>query len=410
MRPITNNRHFDYLAGSQNVNAMHTHQKSLFQLPEDVHYLNCAYLSPQLRSVEAAGMLAIASKNLPFHVQTTDFFEPAKKLRANFAQLIQTHEPERIAIIPSASYGIANVANNVHLKPGENIIMVEDQFPSNVYSWQRLVETSGAELRIIKAPASSHRSEAWNEAILQAIDDQTRLVAMANIHWADGTLFDLMAIRQRTREVGALLVLDGTQSVGALPIDVSVLQPDALICAGYKWLLGPYSLGLAYYGPTFDEGIPIEENWINRLHSYDFKNLVNYQPAYEPGAARYSVGEQSNFVLVPMLNAALEQLLDWGIENIQTYTKNLSEKPLETLQELGCKVEPLAHRCGHLFGIRIQEAHFDFQKLHESLAAQKVYVSLRGSAIRVSPHVYNDAADFEQLIHCFKQARKQVFV
>lgn len=385
-------------------------QRSLFQLPEEVHYLNCAYLSPQLRSVEAAGIEALSRKNLPFTIQPTDFFEPVRHLQSLFAKLIQTDTPERIAIIPAVSYGIATVAKNVRLRSGENIIMVEDQFPSNVYSWQRLVADAGAELRIVRAPEASNRTQAWNEAILEAIDERTRLVAMANVHWADGTRFDLMAVRQRTREVGALLVLDGTQSVGALPIDVGALEPDALICAGYKWLLGPYSLGLAYYGPAFDDGIPIEENWINRLHSSDFKNLVNYQPAYEPGAARYSVGEQSNFFQVPMLSAALEQLLDWGVANIQQYTKNLSEKPLQTLQDMGCQVESAAQRCGHLFGVRLDDARFDFEQLRTQFETNRVYVSFRGSAIRVAPHVYNDDRDFAQLTKCFEQARKKVFL
>ena len=107
---------------------------------------------------------------------------------------------------------------------------------------------------------------------------------MSHIHWADGTLFDLKAIRQRTRDVGALLIIDGTQSIGALPFDIQEIQPDALICAGYKWLMGPYSLGLAYLGEFFDEGIPIEENWKNRHNSHHFARLVNYEDKYQPHA------------------------------------------------------------------------------------------------------------------------------
>ncbi len=385
---------------------MLTCQKSLFQLPDTVSYLNCAYLSPQLRSVETVGIEALRKKNLPFKMQVSDFFEPVTRAKSLFAQLINTAEPERIALIPSVSYGIATVANNINLKPGENIVLVEDQFPSNVYSWQRLAAEDDAEIKIVKQPAALHRTPAWNEAILDAINERTRLVALGNVHWADGTWFDLMAIRQKTKKVGALLVIDGTQSVGALPIDVTTLQPDALICAGYKWLLGPYSTGLAYYGSAFDNGVPIEENWINRLHSEDFKNLVNYQPEYQPGAGRYAVGEQSNFNLLPMLNAAMEQLIAWGIDNIQQYTKSISARSLQALQELGCQVENAEHRCGHLFGIRLDETSFDFQLLNEALTQKQVFVSFRGSAIRVSPHVYNDESDFEKLASCFEQAKK----
>jgi len=388
---------------------MLTSQKHLFQLPDDVTYLNCAYLSPQLRSVETAGFQAVSHKNLPFMVQPVDFFTEVIKLKSLFANIINASDPTRIAIIPSASYGIATVAKNVKLRAGDNIMVAEDQFPSNIYSWQRLTQEANAELRVVAAPIATNRTEAWNEAILHAIDERTRMVAIANAHWADGTRFDLMAIRQKTREVGALLVIDGTQSVGALPIDVKLLQPDALICASYKWLFGPYSTALAYYGSYFDNGIPIEENWINRLNSEDFRGLVKYEPAYQPGAGRYSVGEQSNFVLVPMLIAALEQIIAWKVINIQTYCKNISRKPLEILQELGCKVEDETTRCGHLFGIRLDDALFDFQALSQAFAEHQVYVSVRGTSIRVAPHVYNDERDFDRLIQCFEKARRKVY-
>ncbi len=380
-------------------------QKHLFQLPDTVAYLNCAYLSPQLRSVETAGIAALRKKNFPFALQVKDFFEPVERARTLFAQIINAPNPQRIALIPSVSYGIATVANNLHLTAKDHIVVVEDQFPSNMYSWQRLAARTGAQIKTVKAPQSAPRTPAWNDALLAAIDDRTRLVAIANVHWADGTRFDLAAVRACTREAGALLVIDGTQSVGALPIDVTALQPDALICAGYKWLLGPYSIGLAYYGLAFDDGVPIEENWINRLHSEDFKNLVQYQPEYQPGAARYSVGEQSNFTLLPMLNAAMEQLLAWGVENIQQYTREVSQEALQYLKSIGCEIEDDAHRCGHLFGIRLPEDRFDFQRLTEAFAQQQVFVSLRGSAIRVSPNVYNDSGDFEKLVACFEMAR-----
>ncbi|MEQ9007935.1 MAG: aminotransferase, partial [Ekhidna sp.] len=108
-----------------------------------------------------------------------------------------------------------------------------------------------------------------------------------------------------------------------LPYSVKEIRPDALICAGYKWLMGPYSIGLAYYGAAFDGGEPIEENWINRLNSEDFSNLVNYQPEYQEMALRYEVGEHSNFILVPMLHQAIRQILNWQPDNIQVYTQEL---------------------------------------------------------------------------------------
>ena len=139
---------------------------------------------------------------------------------------------------------------------------------------------------------------------------------LPNCHWTDGGLVDLVAIGARCREVGAALVLDVTQSLGAMPFEVGAVRPDYLACATYKWLLGPYSMGFCYVAPHRHEGRPLEHNWIHRKDSEDFAGLVAYRDEYQPGARRYDVGERSNFALMPMVVAALEQIFEWGVDEI----------------------------------------------------------------------------------------------
>lgn len=243
---------------------------------------------------------------------------------------------------------------------------------------------------------SGPRGLGWNDRILEAIDGATGVVALAPVHWTDGTVFGLEAIGARAREVGAALVVDGTQCVGALPFDVQRLRPDALIVASYKWLFGPYSIGLGYFGDRYASGVPLEETWIAREGSEDFQGLVDYQDVYQPGALRFDVGERSNFILVPMLAAALRLVLDWSPERIQTYTKELTKDLLEEADSLGFALEEDAYRAGHLFGIRMPEG-VEMEHLKEALRRENVSCSLRGSALRVSPHVYNDEEDVEAL-------------
>ncbi|MBK8043033.1 MAG: aminotransferase class V-fold PLP-dependent enzyme [Haliscomenobacter sp.] len=380
-------------------------QRALFKIPDEVAYLNCAYMSPQMRQVELAGRDTLAKKNQPWLVQTEDFFLPGSELKALFARLIGVRERDRIAIIPSVSYGLANAAFNAGLKQGDHVLVAEGQFPSNYYIWERLCREKGAHLTVVPAPVSNNRGKDWNQAILEAIDDRVRVVALGHVHWADGTLFDLPTIRKRTREAGALLIIDGTQSVGALPFDVETIQPDALVCAGYKWLMGPYSIGVAYYGEAFDSGTPIEENWINREGSEYFANLVQYRPEYKPLASRYAMGEQSQFVLAPMLKTGVEQLLDWGCPEIQAYCRNLTEPAIAQIKALGCWVEDSDWRGSHLFGVRLGQ-DTDPDKLKSAFAAHKVMVSFRGNAIRVAAHVYNTPEDLEKLVHCFQEAQQ----
>ena len=380
-------------------------QRHLFDIEEGIAYLNGAYMSPQLKSVTQAGQLALGRKEHPWTIHPNDFFTQEKELRNAFAQLVAIDDANQVAIIPSASYGLANAAKNTPMRAGQTILMVEEQFPSNYYVWANRAKETGARIECI-GPSGPDRASSWNQAILDAIGPDTCVVTMGHVHWADGTLFDLKRIRERLDEYGGYLVIDGTQSVGALPFSVADIRPDALIVAGYKWLLGPYSLGLAYYGPRYGGGNPIEENWINRKDSEQFGGLVRYQPAYQPGAGRYSVGEKSNFVLVPMLKTALEQLLRWTPEAIQKYTAHIAEKALAELMDMACYVEPYHLRAHHLYGIRLPEA-IDGEALEKAFRNNRVFISRRGTALRISPHVYNTEEDFEELVFCFKSAFRQ---
>jgi len=378
-------------------------QQNKFKLPNNIHYLNCAFMSPFLKEVEQIGHEALSQKCLPFQITGDDFFNNTKKLKQLFAKLVAIEDYNNIAIIPSVSYGIANVTNNITLEKEEEIIIVGEQFPSNVYSWQRLADKYDAKITIISPKEDFiDRGENWNLAILNAINDKTKVVAIPQVHWSDGTLFDLIAIRKKTKEHQALLIIDGTQSIGAFPFSVKEIQPDALICASYKWLLGPYSIGVAYYSDAFCQGIPIEENWINRKNSEDFAGLVNYEPNYQPKAGRFNVGEMSNFALTPMLIKSIEQLLIWDPKNIQKYCEDISKDAIIELQDLGCFIEKPSYRGAHLFGIYLPK-HINLEELKKIFANNNVFVSFRGNAIRVAPHVYNTKDDFDKLVACFKK-------
>jgi len=350
-----------------------------------------------LKGAEKAGIEGIKAKRNPLLISPADFFTMSEVLRKEFAKLLKINESNRIALIPSVSYGIANAMHNIRLSSGDEVVVMGEQFPSNYYSWQRLCQGTGATLKTVAAPETRvNRGKEWNARILEAITPATRVVAMGNVHWADGTLFNLKEIRKRTLEVGALLIIDGTQSVGALAFDMKSIQPDALIVAGYKWLLGPYSIGFAYYGPYFDNGVPIEENWINRLHSEDFASLINYESEYQAGALRYEVGEHSNFILVPMMLASLKQINAWGPKNIQEYCDKISKKAVSMLRENGFWIEDDKFRARHLFGVRIP-ADKDIKKVKDKLKRNKISVSYRGDAIRVAPNVYNQEKELMKL-------------
>ena len=365
-------------------------QRELFEIPDDIAYLNCAYMSPQLRKVRAVGEEAVARKSRPWEISPRDFFENSETARRLFAQLVGG-DTEGVAIIPSASYGMAVATANVPLKTGQNVVVLEEQFPSNIYPWRELAKHTGAKVVTVPRPAGQD----WTSAVLEHVDGRTAVVAVPNCHWTDGSILDLVRTGERTKEVGAALVVDATQSLGACPLNVSEVRSDFLVSAAYKWLLGPYSLGFLYVSETYREGVPIEHNWISREGSEDFARLVEYTDAYAPGARRYDVGERSNFVLLPMAIEALRQILTWGVENIAASLRMLTDRIEEEAEKLGIEAAPATMRAGHMIGLGLSpEAPKD---IATRLAEENVFVSVRGHNLRVSPHLYNTERDVRRL-------------
>jgi selenocysteine lyase/cysteine desulfurase len=365
-------------------------QRQLFEIPEGISYLNCAYMSPQLRSAREIGERAVSRKSRPWEITPDDFFEDAEKTRALFARLVGG-EAEGVALIPSVSYGIAVAAANVKVEAGERILILEDQFPSNVYSWRELAQRSGAELVTVPRPADHD----WTSAVLRYLDENVAVVSVPNCHWTDGSLVDLARVGARAGQVGAALVVDAIQSLGAHPFDVAEVGPDFLVASAYKWLLGPYGVGFMYVGEEYREGAPIEHNWINRRGSEDFSGLVAYEDAFQPGARRYDVGERSNFVLLPVANEALRQILDWGVENVSETIGELTDLIEEQARERNIEAIPAKSRARHMVGLKLGFAVPE--DLAARLARERVFVSVRGESVRVSPHLYNTAEDVRRL-------------
>ena len=149
--------------------------------------------------------------------------------------------------------------------------------------------------------------------MLAALDERVRVISVPNVRWTDGGLIDLKLVGARARELGALFVVDVTQSLGAMPLELSTVRPDFLVATGYKWLLGPFSVAYLWVAPEHRFGMPLEQNWINRSGSEDFARLTDYQDDFQPGARRFDVGQRTNFTLTPMAIAALTQILDWQV-------------------------------------------------------------------------------------------------
>ena len=371
---------------------MLTCQRHLFEIPDEVAYLNCAYMSPLMRPVVEAATNGLHRKAHPWEITPEHFFTGSEAFRATAARLLDC-TPDCVAIVPSASYGIATAATNLPVERGQSILLLAEQFPSNYYFWYRLADERGGTLKIIPWPDDGD----WTSGILSALTSDVAIVALPHVHWTSGGRLDVAGIGHACRKFGAALVLDLTQSLGALPFSVPDVQPDFAVAANYKWLLGPYSIGLMYVAPQWHGGRPLEENWIQRENAEDFASLILYTNNYAEGARRFDMGERSNFALMPGATIAMEQLLTWEVREISVYCGALNRKLAATASQYGFSVIPEQHRAPHYLCLR-RECGLP-EDLSAKLARAKVFVSVRGSSVRVSPHLYNSEEDMNRLIH-----------
>ena len=366
-------------------------QRDLFSLPAGLHYLNSASQTPLLKSSQEAAMEGFQRKVNPALASDDESFAPVETLRGLVGRLVNA-SPEQVAFVPSVSYGVAIAVANTELAAGQNVVLPAEEFPSNVYGWMDKCKEAGAELRIVPR----HPGEAWNEAILAAIDANTAVVAMTPLHWTDGTLFDLARIGARAREVGAAFFVDGSQAVGAMPFDFEAVGPDLLFCAGYKWILGSKGYGFIVVGNRCLGGKSIELNWMGREHAEDFSRLVDYREGFRPGARRFDMGEHGNPVPVGIQTASFHQILEWGVGNVQEYCAGLAAHVDEALAESGYSVTPPGERASHLFGVRLPDPG-RLAPLREELRRRNIHVSVRGTSLRISPHVFNTPDDMAAL-------------
>ena len=371
-------------------------QRHRFAIPKGVHYLNCAYMGPLSHEVSEAMVAGARAKEQPWTFRPADFFRITEDFRSRAARLAGV-DADCIAVVPSVSYGLAVAAANLPVERGQTIVTLGDQFPSNVYVWQEKAKRCGAE--VIAVQRSSQ--DCWTDAVLDAIGANTAVVAVPHNHWADGRIVDLAQVGRKAREHGAALVLDLTQSLGALPLDFAEVQPDFVVAACYKWLMGPYGIGMLYVDPKHHDGEPIEHNWINRAGSEDFARLVDYREDFQPGARRFDMGEKSNAPLLMGAGAGIDFLLGHGVAAIAETLAARTQAIADEAAKLDLGSAPVGTRAPHFLGLEFPGGLP--AGLAEQLAQAQVFVSARGQSLRVTPHLYNDEPDAEALLATLRQ-------
>ena len=372
-------------------------QRNLFNIPDEIVYLNTAYISPLSLKVEKAINKGCKLETEPWKIDPEfHFFHQIKETKIIFSNLFNISY-KNVSLIPSASYGISTAANNIKLTKTKNkILILKDQFPSNVYPWMELSKKQEGVLEII----DDLNETTLTEEIINKISEEVAVVAIPNIRWTDGYIIDLKKVSDACKKFDVNLILDLTQSAGAMQIDLKEINPEFAIIANYKWMLGPYSTGFLYISDKFIDGVPLEEIWIGRKNSQDFSKLTDYQSLYNSDSIRFDMGQRANFSLLPGVKAALEQLQDWSIKKIENTLYQNHMVICKGLSELGFEILAEKNRAPHFISARLPG--YDGDSLINNLKKNKIFISERSGYLRITPHLWNNEEDFFKLINCLK--------
>ncbi len=364
-------------------------ERALFDVGRQTAFFNVAAMGPLLRSSRVAAVEAVTRRAAPWRVAAGEWFDLADARRAAFARLVGA-DADGVALVPSASYGFAVAAANLPLGPGQAVLAPADDFPSGLDTWRRAAAEGGGRLELVRPEAG----ETWTDAILRGLTPEVAIVSVPPVRWVDGAWLDLEVIAEKARSLGAAVVVDATQCVGAQPFDVGPVDPDFLVCAGYKWLLGPYGLGYLYTALRRRGGRPLEENWISREGAQDFARLAEHRPAYRAGARRFDAGEQVGFELAPAALDAMAQIERWGVSRIASELGAVTARIELRAAEFGIRPIHAGPRAPHILSLAIAVG----SGADARLAASGVHVSRRGGGLRISPHLHVDEFDLDRLM------------
>jgi selenocysteine lyase/cysteine desulfurase len=299
--------------------------------------------------------------------------------------------PEDIAVGSSATELLCSLAWAISPSKDQNVVSTEIVFPSTVYPWQRVASSTGCEIRLAKEKNNFiHIDE-----IITLIDQHTAVVCISHVEYGNGQTFDLHLLAEAAHNHGALLVVDATQSAGAIPIDVQACPVDALISGAYKWLCGPFGAAFMYLAPHLQT--KLEPGLVGFRSHKNMWDLDASRIDYPQTAQKFEFSTMA-FGCAVGLTRAINFLNDVGVENIFQHNRQLADRLIEGLQTRGAVItSPLEDKSRS----SIVRAHFEnigSNKIIQSLKRAGVFVSRRGDSIRFSPHLYNSMSDIDKAL------------
>jgi cysteine desulfurase/selenocysteine lyase len=360
-------------------------------------WLNTAHQGALPLVAAAAAREAIDWKTAPFELTQERFDGVPQHLRRALGRLVNAPADD-VILANSASYGLNLVATGFPWREGDEIVVAERDFPSDILPWLLTERMRGT--RVIRLRTRGPIVE--TDELAAALTPRTRLFCTTWVHSFSGYAIDVEALGSICRKHGVTFVLNASQALGARPVDLARMPIDALTCVGFKWLCGPYGTGFCWISPDLRAKLrPTKAYWLAMLTAEDLgKDVVQVDLPDNPGARAYDVFGTANFFNFVPFAAAVEHLLGIGIETIETHDQRLVDHVLRRLAQGPYQVtsptDPGKRRSTLIFF-----SHRDRTKnraVYEALRKAGVYVAFRSGSLRLSPHLYNSIDDLERAL------------
>src|SRR3954463_7877034 len=379
-------------------------QRALFDIPDDVAYLNAAGWSPLPRATQEAAREAVARKGQPWKL-AADFSDAQHTRARKAAAALIGADPNDVALVSSVGYGVAIAGKVLKIARGSRVLVLENDHTSPVLEWVSRSGAQGFIVETIEQPADGD----WTSAVLEAIEKPgaapLALASISSVHWSDGGLLDMHKIRDALRKQGAALLLDATHSVGVIATDVEALDPDFLIFPTYKWVLGPYGRAFVYVAKRHQDGVPLEQTSFGRRDVKAENPVYFADTRYLPDARRYDMGERDHFISMEMAAIGMEMMAQWGADAVLTRLSVLTRRIAEGLGGTNAvQILDERFRAPHILSLGFADGMPT--NLMATLANQQIYVASRLGRVRISPHVYNDETDVDRFISAITSALK----
>jgi selenocysteine lyase/cysteine desulfurase len=371
---------------------------------DDVTYLNFAAHAAIPRMALNAVQLSVAAKIRPHIVDDASFFSVAASLRQTLATLIGA-SPDEIALTSGAGAGLAAIAYALKWSVGDEVICPRGEFPVQYATWKPMEAREGIQLRTAVPQGQFIQSD----DLVAAMTPSTRVVSVSHVRFDDGSMLDVPSLAAACKRNGTLLVLDVSQSCGAIPLNACSLGADFIVCAGYKYLLGPWGTGFLWTRKeNLDSLRPGPYNWLSQgVESFARLNYVDPEPA--PTLSRWDSPEAAsiyNFNLTVM-EASAKFVLDVSPALIRHHNDALIDYFFERLPEGYRPASPRRACQRGVFGCIEVGSRGDTEFLYQTLRDERFVVALREGKIRVAPHLLNSTQDIDRLLVVMAKAWKE---